>query len=73
MSYHFKSFFKKKEGYKIYQLFKSIEAFKECQALQHPLAQPPEVHIKDTAATNNPFENLSGARARCRKVWGSKV
>lgn len=73
MSDHFQSCFKKKEGYKIYQVFKSIEAFKDCQALQHPLAQPPEVHIKDTAAANNPSENVSETRTRCINVQGSKV
>lgn len=73
VSHHFQSCFKKKEGYKIYQVFKSIEAFKDCQALQHPLAQPPEVHIKDTAATNSPPENIWGVRTRCINVQGSKV
>lgn len=53
---------KKKESYKIYQVFKSIEVFKDCQALQHELAQPPEVHTKDTAATTNPVQNISGVR-----------
>jgi len=60
----FQNCFKKKGGYKIYQVLKSIEAFKDCQALQHPMAQPPEVRIKDTAATTNPFQNISGARKR---------
>lgn len=64
ISSHFQNRFKKMEDYKIYQVFKSIEAFKDCQALQHPLAQPPEVHNKDTAATTNPFQNIAGARKR---------